>query len=118
MIANTTTGLAGAMYAVYLGSVSPEITSPARIADPVVVTILGGTGTLYGPIVGAVCSPAFKDVISRLIGNWELFVGFMLRVRHACRRKRHLGLVAAGAREALQAPESGAPPRPRSNRPS
>src|SRR5690242_1486758 len=42
VIANTTTALAGAMYAVYLGFVSPEITSPARAADPVVVTILGG----------------------------------------------------------------------------
>jgi branched-chain amino acid transport system permease protein len=78
VIANTTTGLAGAMYAVYLGSVSPEITSPARVADPVVVTILGGTGTLYGPIVGAFVYTGLKDVISRLIGNWELFIGFML----------------------------------------
>jgi branched-chain amino acid transport system permease protein len=78
VIANTTTGLAGAMYAVYLGSVSPEITSPARVADPVVVTILGGTGTLYGPIVGAFVYTGLKDVISRLIGNWELFIGFLL----------------------------------------
>ena len=78
VIANTTTGLAGAMYAVYLGSVSPEITSPGRVADPVVVTILGGTGTLYGPIVGAFVYTGLKDVISRLIGNWELFIGFML----------------------------------------
>src|SRR5512143_3674775 len=77
-IANTTTALAGAMYAVYLGFVSPEITSPARAADPVVVTILGGTGTLYGPIVGAFAYTGMKDVISRLIGNWELFIGFLL----------------------------------------
>jgi branched-chain amino acid transport system permease protein len=42
------------MYAVYLGFVSPEITSPHRAPDPVVVTILGGTGTLYGPLVGAI----------------------------------------------------------------
>lgn len=78
IIANTTTALAGAMYAVYLGFVSPEITSPARAADPVVVTILGGTGTLYGPIVGAVAYTGMKDVISKLIGNWELFIGFLL----------------------------------------
>jgi len=78
IIANTTTALAGAMYAVYLGFVSPEITSPARAADPVVVTILGGTGTLYGPLVGAVAYTGMKDVISKLIGNWELFIGFLL----------------------------------------
>lgn len=78
VIANTTTALAGAMYAVYLGFVSPEITSPARAADPVVVTILGGTGTLYGPLVGAIAYTGMKDVISKLIGNWELFIGFLL----------------------------------------
>ena len=78
IIANTTTALAGAMYAIYLGFVSPEITSPARAADPVVVTILGGTGTLYGPLVGAVAYTGLKDVISKLIGNWELFIGFLL----------------------------------------
>jgi branched-chain amino acid transport system permease protein len=78
VIANTTTALAGAMYAVYLGFVSPEITSPARAADPVVVTILGGAGTLYGPIVGAIAYTGMKDLISKVVGNWELIVGLML----------------------------------------
>ena len=78
VIANTTTALAGAMYAVYLGFVSPEFTSPARAIDPVVVTILGGAGTLYGPIVGAIAYTGMKDLISKFIGNWELIVGFML----------------------------------------
>ena len=78
VIANTTTALAGSMYAVYLGFVSPEITSPARAADPVVVTILGGVGTLYGPIVGAFAYTGMKDVVSKLIGNWELIIGFLL----------------------------------------
>ncbi|MGZ5093552.1 MAG: branched-chain amino acid ABC transporter permease [Burkholderiales bacterium] len=78
VIANTTTALAGAMYAIYLGLVSPEIASPARAADPVVVTILGGAGTLYGPLVGALAYTGMKDVISKLIGNWELFIGFLL----------------------------------------
>ena len=78
VIANTTTALAGAMYAVYLGFVSPEITSPARAADPVVVTILGGVGTLYGPIVGAIAYTGMKDLVSKAVGNWELIVGFVL----------------------------------------
>jgi branched-chain amino acid transport system permease protein len=78
VIANTTTALAGSMYAVYLGFVSPEMTSSHRAADPVVVTILGGVGTLYGPIVGAIAYTGMKDLISKLIGNWELFIGFLL----------------------------------------
>ena len=78
VIANTTTALAGSLYAVYLGFVSPEMTSSHRAADPVVVTILGGVGTLYGPIVGAIAYTGMKDLISKLIGNWELFIGFLL----------------------------------------
>lgn len=78
IVANTTTALAGALYAVYLGSVSPEITAAARTADPVVVTILGGVGTLFGPLVGTLAYTALRDVLSKFIGNWELFVGFIL----------------------------------------
>jgi branched-chain amino acid transport system permease protein len=78
VIANTTTALAGAMYAVYLGFVSPEMSSSARAADPVIVTILGGVGTLYGPIVGAFAYTGMKDVINKFIGNWELVIGFLL----------------------------------------
>jgi branched-chain amino acid transport system permease protein len=78
IIANTTTALAGGLYAIYLGFVSPEITSPARAADPVVVTILGGAGTLYGPIVGTIAYTGMKDVLAKVIGNWELIIGFLL----------------------------------------
>ena len=78
VIANTTTALAGSMYAIYLGFVSPEMTSAHRAADPVVVTILGGVGTLYGPLVGSIAYTGMKDLISGLIGNWELFIGFLL----------------------------------------
>jgi branched-chain amino acid transport system permease protein len=78
IIANTTTALAGSLYAVYLGFVSPAITHPARAADPVVVTILGGVGTLYGPIVGSVAYTGMKDLLSGFIANWELFIGLLL----------------------------------------
>ncbi len=78
IIANVTTALAGSLYAIYLGFVSPEMSSAHRCADPVVVTILGGVGTLYGPLVGAIAFTGMKDLISNLIGNWELFIGFLL----------------------------------------
>lgn len=78
IIANTTTAFAGSLYAVYLGFVSPAITSPARAADPVVVSILGGVGTLYGPIVGTVAYTGMKDLLSGWIANWELIIGLLL----------------------------------------
>ncbi len=78
VIANTTTALAGSLYAIYLGLVTPEFSSPHRAADPVVVTILGGVGTLYGPLVGAIAYTGMKDLISGIVVNWELLIGFLL----------------------------------------
>lgn len=78
VVANTTTAFAGALYAVHQGLVSPEMSSPARAADPVVVTILGGVGTLYGPLVGSIAFVGMKDLISKMVGHWELIVGFLL----------------------------------------
>ena len=42
------------------------------------MTILGGVGTLYGPLVGAVVYTGMKDVLSKMLGNWELVIGFVL----------------------------------------
>ena len=78
IIANTTTAFAGCLYAVYLGSVSPEITSQSRAADPIIVTILGGVGSLFGPLVGTIAYTGLRDVASKFIGNWELFIGVIL----------------------------------------
>ncbi len=78
VIANATTALAGALYAVYLGFVSPEMSSPARAADPLIVAVLGGAGTLAGPVLGAIAYTAMKDVASDMAGNWEFFVGLLL----------------------------------------
>ena len=78
VIANTTTALAGAMYAVYLGFVSPEMTSAGRAPEAVVVTILGGVGTLYGPIVGSLAYIGMKDLIRQLssTGSWSSASGW------------------------------------------
>jgi branched-chain amino acid transport system permease protein len=78
VIANTMAALAGSLYAVWFGYVSPDMSAPARAADVVVVTILGGVGTLYGPLVGSFAYIAMKDLISSLITNWELFIGLLL----------------------------------------
>jgi branched-chain amino acid transport system permease protein len=42
------------------------------------VTILGGVGTLYGPIVGSIAYTGMKDLISKVFGNWELIIGVLL----------------------------------------
>ena len=46
-------GLAGALYAHYITYISPNLFTVATSFDILVITIVGGAGTIYGPIVGA-----------------------------------------------------------------
>lgn len=102
VIANATTALAGALYAVYLGFVSPEMSSPARAADPLIVAVLGGSGTLAGPVLGAIAYTAMKDVASNVAGNWEFFVGLLLVLTMLAGEKGIAGALPA-ARTKLRA---------------
>ena len=68
-----------------------------------VVTILGGVGTLYGPIVGSIVYTGMKDVLSKVIGNWELIVGFVLVFIMLAGEKGIWGSLGAVAQEAVPA---------------
>ncbi|MGL4241958.1 MAG: branched-chain amino acid ABC transporter permease, partial [Beijerinckiaceae bacterium] len=46
-------GLAGALYAHFQGFINPEIFGVAQSLDAILAVILGGTGTIAGPVVGA-----------------------------------------------------------------
>lgn len=46
-------GLAGALYAHYQSFINPEIFSVAQSLDAILAVIVGGSGTIAGPIVGA-----------------------------------------------------------------
>lgn len=80
VIANTVTAFAGSLYAIYFGFVSPDLTSPNRATDVVVVGLLGGIGSLFGPLVGAIVYTGITDLISSVVLYWQLVVGFLLIV--------------------------------------
>jgi branched-chain amino acid transport system permease protein len=67
--------LAGSMYAVNFGFVNPSITDPARAAEVLVATLLGGAGTVYGAFLGTVAFLGIKDLVSTFITRWEFPVG-------------------------------------------
>lgn len=46
-------GLAGSLYAQYLGIVTPEIFAFGHMVNVLLMVVIGGTGTFVGPIVGA-----------------------------------------------------------------
>jgi branched-chain amino acid transport system permease protein len=75
--------LAGALSAVYHVSVTPSVLGSARTIDVLAMTIIGGVGTLIGPIIGAGVVHLMGYWLERWFGShWTLIYGaiFMLIV--------------------------------------
>jgi len=70
-------GLAGALYVYYNRFVSPDYIHVARSAEVLLMVILGGAGTLFGPAVGAALIVALENVISAHTERWVMLLGFV-----------------------------------------
>ena len=78
-IAATIAGVAGAMLAQTTETVSLEALGFQRSADVLVMLIVGGTGRLYGGLVGAVVYMVARDQFSGLNPQfWYFWIGLLL----------------------------------------
>lgn len=71
-------GLAGALAAQHTMFVSPELLTWTRSGEVLVVVILGGLGTLVGPVVGAVVMVFLKHLTSSVTVYWHMIIGALL----------------------------------------
>jgi branched-chain amino acid transport system permease protein len=75
--------LAGALYALYNVSITPAVLGVSTTIDALAMTIIGGVGTLVGPIMGAAIVHLLGYWLERWFGSsWTLVYGaiFMLIV--------------------------------------
>jgi len=70
-------GCAGVMSAFYKGFVSPFDLSLMVSADAMLMVILGGTGTLIGPLLGAIVIVALRNLLSVFIDHWLIVLGLI-----------------------------------------
>jgi len=75
MISAFFASLAGGLYAVHSNFVPLDTLSISMSGDVVIMALLGGIGTLYGPILGAMLIVYLKNLLSNWIGNWNLILG-------------------------------------------
>ena len=68
-------GVAGVLFCYYNQFVSPGVLSLGSSAEALLMVISGGTGTLFGPIVGAALVVAMKNVASAYIERWNFVLG-------------------------------------------
>jgi branched-chain amino acid transport system permease protein len=73
-------GLAGGLYALLQNFVPLFSLSLDTSGDIVLMTLIGGMGTLYGPIMGAMALIFLKDLLSTYTNIWPLFLGLLFVV--------------------------------------
>ncbi len=77
-------GLAGYLAAVQFGFVNPEILSWHQSGAVLMMVILGGMGTLYGPVIGAFAFVVLREVLSNqawfgaAAERWQLAMGIFV----------------------------------------
>ena len=75
VIAGALCGLAGALLANHTNFISPALMHWTRSGDLIVMVVLGGLGSLFGPLIGAVTFPLLEEGLSRLTEYPDLILG-------------------------------------------
>lgn len=94
VIAGVLCGLAGVLLANHTNFISPALMHWTRSGDLIVMAVLGGMGTVFGPVIGAIALLVLEEALPHLIGlvtyvftgkeipaakeYWQLILGPML----------------------------------------
>lgn len=100
------TGLAGALYAHFAQLVSPELGLLSQTGLVISMAVIGGMGTLVGPLVGAFLVYVLSEYL-REVGGYQLVVFALLVI--LCARFFREGLWGLVRRLVMPAPPKAAP---------
>jgi branched-chain amino acid transport system permease protein len=75
VIAGAFSGASGVLYAMLFGIVPLEAISFVTSGNVVFATLIGGSGSLYGPIIGSFVFIWLSESVSTLWARWPLLLG-------------------------------------------
>ena len=93
VIAGTMCGVAGALLANLTEFVTPEYMNWFRSGEILVMVLMGGMGTLFGPLFGAAAFLLLEEVLSSLTIHWMIFFGPLLVILVVFARQGLFGLI-------------------------
>jgi branched-chain amino acid transport system permease protein len=96
MLAGTFGTIAGVLFAYYNQFVSPANAAFLTSGKGVLMTIMGGVGTLTGPLVGAVVIVFIENVLSTYVARWPTLLGLLFILTIMFARKGLVGAVVDG----------------------
>ena len=97
-IAGAMCGLAGALLANQTEYVTPSFMHWTRSGEIMVMVILGGMGTLFGPLLGAVVFLLLEDLLSAYTVHWQVILGPLLILVVLFARRGVFGWLPGGVR--------------------
>lgn len=75
IISISLTTVAGVLFASYQDFVSPGMLNWTLSGDFILMSVLGGMGTLIGPVIGGAIVLILGDLLSSFTENWMIFIG-------------------------------------------
>ena len=78
VIAGAFAGLAGGLFGIFNRGVFPDFAYWTKSSEVLIMTLLGGMGTFYGPAVGAVALIGLNQQIVSYTEYWPLILGSIL----------------------------------------
>ena len=77
LVSGTIAGLAGVLFVFNRNYVSPEAAGVVVSAEVMLMIILGGAGTLFGPVIGAFVIVFLSHWVSSITERWNLILGII-----------------------------------------
>jgi branched-chain amino acid transport system permease protein len=78
VIAGVLCGLSGALLANHTDFISPSVMYWTRSGDLIIMVVLGGMGSVVGPVFGAIALLLLEEVLSSITEYWQIILGPML----------------------------------------
>jgi branched-chain amino acid transport system permease protein len=78
VIAGAICGLAGVLLANHTEFISPAMMHWTRSGDLIIMAVLGGMGTVLGPVLGAVALLLLEEALSGITEYWQIILGPLL----------------------------------------
>jgi len=78
LISGSIAGIAGALYALLMGVVTPDLAYWTTSAEPLVATLVGGPRFFAGPILGSLIFIVLTTYAARIADIWQLVLGLLL----------------------------------------
>ena len=105
MISGLFAGVAGILYAWYNNFISPSAVYMTPSAEGVLMVILGGAGTLFGPVIGAAIVVVVKNLVSIYVQRWPTLLGVIFVLTILFARDGLLGLARRATARRAPRPE-------------